>query len=103
MTTVVIGMAGVAVGMMDSTFKHYYRKYADYEDMKNHGVQEVTLLAKWRWKNDSTMLFGVGAAIRLRSSSTAELLLVRATASVESTVASFVKPWTRLNRPWLTR
>ena len=46
MTTVVIGMAGVAVGMMDSTFKHYYRKYADYEDMKNTGVQEVTFVGE---------------------------------------------------------
>ena len=49
MTTVVIGMAGVAVGMMDSTFKHYYRKY-DYEDMKNTGVQGSPLLAKLRWE-----------------------------------------------------
>lgn len=46
MTTVVIGMVGVAVGMMDSTFKHYYRKYADYEDMKNTGVQEVTFVGE---------------------------------------------------------
>ena len=46
MTTVVIGMVGVAVGMTDSTFKHYYRKYADYEDMKNTGVQEVTFVGE---------------------------------------------------------
>ena len=46
MTTVIIGMAGVAVGMMDSTFKHYYRKYADYDDMKNIGVQEVTFVGE---------------------------------------------------------
>ena len=46
MTTVVIGMAGVAVGMMDSTFKHYYRKYADFEDMKTTSVQEVTFVGE---------------------------------------------------------
>lgn len=46
MTTMVIGVAGVALGMMDSTFKHYYRKYADYEDMKNTGVQEVTFVGE---------------------------------------------------------
>tara|TARA_B100000683_G_C12426056_1_gene529798 strand:+ start:76 stop:231 length:156 start_codon:yes stop_codon:yes gene_type:complete len=46
MTTVVIGMAGVAVGMMDSTFKHYYRKYAEFEDMKTTSVQEVTFVGE---------------------------------------------------------
>ena len=46
MTTVVIGMASVAVGMMDSTFKHYYRKYADFEDMKTTSVQEVTFVGE---------------------------------------------------------
>jgi hypothetical protein len=46
MTTVVIGLAGVAIGMADSTFKHYYRRYADFEDMKNTGVQEVTFVGE---------------------------------------------------------
>ena len=46
MTTVVIGMAGVAVGMMDSTFKHYYRKYEEFEDMKTTSVQEVTFVGE---------------------------------------------------------
>ena len=46
MTTVVIGMAGVAGGMMDSTFKHYYRKYADFEDMKTTSGQEVTFVGE---------------------------------------------------------
>jgi len=46
MTTLVIGFAGVAVGMMDSTFKHYYKKYADFEDLKNTGVQEVTFVGE---------------------------------------------------------
>ena len=46
MTTVVIGMAGVAVGMMDSTFKHYYRKYSDFEDMKTTSVQELTFVGE---------------------------------------------------------
>ncbi len=45
-TTAVVGLAGVAIGMMDSTFKHYYRKHADFEDMKNTGVQEVTFVGE---------------------------------------------------------
>lgn len=45
-TTAVVGLAGIAVGMMDSTFKHYYKKYADFEDMKNTGVQEVTFVGE---------------------------------------------------------
>tara|TARA_B110001452_G_scaffold201511_1_gene171595 strand:+ start:809 stop:982 length:174 start_codon:yes stop_codon:yes gene_type:complete len=45
-TTTVIGLAGIAIGMMDSTFKHYYRKHADFEDMKNTGVQEVTFVGE---------------------------------------------------------
>lgn len=46
MTTAVLGMAGIAVGMMDSTFKHYYRKYAEFEDMKGVGIQEVTFVGE---------------------------------------------------------
>lgn len=46
MTTAVVGIAGVAVGMMDSTFKHYYKKYAEFEDMKNTGIQEVTFVGE---------------------------------------------------------
>ena len=46
MTTLVVGLAGVAVGMMDSTFKHYYSKYAEYADMKNTGIQEVTFVGE---------------------------------------------------------
>ena len=45
-TTAVVGLAGIAVGMMDSTFKHYYKKYADFEDLKNTGVQEVTFVGE---------------------------------------------------------
>ena len=46
MTTAVVGIAGVAVGMMDSPFKHYYKKYAEFEDMKNTGIQEVTFVGE---------------------------------------------------------
>ena len=46
MTTAVLGMAGIAVGMMDSTFKHYYCKYAEFEDMKGVGIQEVTFVGE---------------------------------------------------------
>jgi len=45
-TTAVVGLAGIAVGMMDSTFKHYYKKYADFEDLTNTGIQEVTFVGE---------------------------------------------------------
>jgi len=44
MASVALGMAGVAVGMATSTFNHYYRKHADFEDLKLTGVQEVTFV-----------------------------------------------------------
>ena len=45
-TTAVVGLAGVAIGTMDSTFKHYYKKYADFEDLTNTGIQEVTFVGE---------------------------------------------------------
>jgi hypothetical protein len=44
MTTLAVGAAFAAFGMAESTFKHYYKKYADFEDMKHTGVQEVTFV-----------------------------------------------------------
>ena len=43
-TTLAVGAAFAAFGMAESTFKHYYKKYADFEDMKHTGVQEVTFV-----------------------------------------------------------
>ena len=45
-TTAVVGLAGVAIGVAVSTYKHYYEKYADLEDMKNIGIQEVVLVSE---------------------------------------------------------
>jgi hypothetical protein len=42
--TIVFGLAGLTAGMATSTFNHYYRKYADFEDLKLTGVQEVTFV-----------------------------------------------------------
>ena len=42
--SLIVGAVGVAVGMADSTFRHYYRKHAEFEDMKNVGIQEVVLV-----------------------------------------------------------
>ena len=44
MTSIALGMAGIAAGMATSTFNHYYRKHADFEDLKLTGVQEVTFV-----------------------------------------------------------
>ena len=41
-----IGIASVVAGVAVSTYKHYYEKYADLEDMKNIGIQEVVLVTE---------------------------------------------------------
>jgi|TARA_B110000902_G_scaffold151866_1_gene174489 Tfp pilus assembly major pilin PilA len=43
---VVVGISAVAAGIAISTYKHYYTKYAELEDMKNIGVQEVVLVSE---------------------------------------------------------
>ncbi|MBT5594297.1 MAG: hypothetical protein HOJ60_02045 [Euryarchaeota archaeon] len=43
---VIIGIGSMAAGVAVSTFKHYYEKYADLEDMKNVGIQEVVLVSE---------------------------------------------------------
>ena len=42
--TMIFGIAGLTVGMAESTFRHYYQKHAEFDDMKNTGVQEVVLV-----------------------------------------------------------
>lgn len=42
--TIALGLFGLTAGMTVSTFKHYYEKYADFEDLKMTGVQEVTFV-----------------------------------------------------------
>ena len=41
-----IGITTVTAGIAISTYKHYYEKYADLEDMKNVGIQEVILVSE---------------------------------------------------------
>ena len=41
-----IGVTSVLAGVAVSTYKHYYEKYADLEDMKNIGIQEVVLVTE---------------------------------------------------------
>lgn len=41
-----IGIASVVAGVAVSTYKHYYEKYAELEDMKNIGIQEVVLVTE---------------------------------------------------------
>jgi Tfp pilus assembly major pilin PilA len=43
---VIVGISTVAAGIAVSTYKHYYTKYAELEDMKNIGVQEVVLVSE---------------------------------------------------------
>ena len=43
---IAVGLSAATVGVAVSTYKHYYEKYADLEDMKNIGVQEVVLVSE---------------------------------------------------------
>tara|TARA_Y100000766_G_C18697230_1_gene502434 strand:+ start:80 stop:250 length:171 start_codon:yes stop_codon:yes gene_type:complete len=43
--TIIMGTAGLLSGMAHSTFRHYYHKYADIEDMKTFHVQDVNLVS----------------------------------------------------------
>jgi len=46
MNMIVIGISSVAVGVAVSTYRHYYQKYAEVDDMKNIGIQEVVLVTE---------------------------------------------------------
>tara|TARA_B100000459_G_scaffold46049_1_gene23647 strand:- start:916 stop:1095 length:180 start_codon:yes stop_codon:yes gene_type:complete len=46
-TTIVVGIAGMMAGVAHSTFRHYYRKHADFEDLKTDTVQEVVLVTEF--------------------------------------------------------
>ncbi len=41
-----IGVTAMVAGVAVSTYKHYYERYADLEDLKNIGVQEVVLVSE---------------------------------------------------------
>ena len=44
--TIVLGTAGIMAGMAHSTFRHYYHKYADIEDLKTYTIQDVNLISE---------------------------------------------------------
>lgn len=46
MSMIGIGITSVVAGVAVSTYKHYYAKYAELEDMKYIGVQEVVLVSE---------------------------------------------------------
>ena len=46
MRMIVIGISSVAAGVAVSTFKHYYQKYAEIDDMKNIGIQDVVVVTE---------------------------------------------------------
>jgi hypothetical protein len=43
-TTIAIGGAFMIAGMVDSTFRHYYHKHADQDDLKTNFIQEVVVI-----------------------------------------------------------
>ena len=41
-----VGISALVAGVAVSTYKHNYEKYAELEDLKNIGVQEVVLVSE---------------------------------------------------------
>lgn len=45
-TTVAVGAAAIVIGIADSTSRHYFRKHAEFEDLKTNTVQEVVVVTE---------------------------------------------------------
>tara|TARA_Y100000589_G_C27124943_1_gene618096 strand:+ start:235 stop:414 length:180 start_codon:yes stop_codon:yes gene_type:complete len=45
--TIAAGTVGLMLGVAHSTFRHYYRKHADFEDLKNDSIQEVVVVSEF--------------------------------------------------------
>ena len=45
--TIAAGTVGLMLGVASSTFRHYYRKHADFEDLKNDSIQEVVIVSEF--------------------------------------------------------
>ena len=45
--TIAAGTVGLMLGVAQSTFRHYYRKHADFEDLKTNTVQEVVVVTEF--------------------------------------------------------
>jgi len=46
-TTVAVGAAAIMIGIAESTFRHYFRKHAEFEDLKTNTVQEVVVVTEY--------------------------------------------------------
>ena len=46
-TTVAVGAAAIVIGIADSTFRHYFRKHAEFEDLKTITVKEVVVVTEF--------------------------------------------------------
>ena len=45
--TIDAGTVGLILGVAQSTFRHYYRKHAEFEDLKNDSIQEVVVVTEF--------------------------------------------------------
>lgn len=45
--TIAAGTVGLMLGVAHSTFRHYYRKHAEFEDLKNDSIQEVVVVTEF--------------------------------------------------------
>lgn len=45
--TIAAGTVGLMLGVAHSTFRHYYRKHAEFEDLKNDSIQEVVIVSEF--------------------------------------------------------
>jgi len=43
-TAVAIGGVFMITGVVESTFRHYYHKHADQDDLKTNFIQEVVII-----------------------------------------------------------
>ena len=49
--TILALVGGTVLGMVDSSFRHYYKRYADLEDLRQKGsIQEVIIIEDEREK-----------------------------------------------------
>ena len=46
-TTVAVGAAAIMIGITESTFRHYFRKHAEFEDLKTNTIQEVVVVTEF--------------------------------------------------------
>ncbi len=45
--TIAAGTVGLMAGVFHSTFRHYFRKHAEFDDLKTNTIQEVVVVTEF--------------------------------------------------------